>query len=70
IYYAAYHGSVRTLELLIEHEVDINQRIPEGTLLHLAAERDHPAVVSLLLEKGVRLDKRNSKGKTALEVAL
>ena len=70
IYYTAYNGNIHTMDVLIAHNVNINQKIPEGTLLHLASERGHTAIVGTLLNNEVNLNKRNSKGKTPLEVAL
>ncbi len=71
IYYTTYKGNVHTMNVLIDHGVNVNQKIREGTLLHLASERGHTAVVDLLLRNdAMKLDTKNSKGKTALEVAM
>jgi len=70
IYYTTYKGNVHTINVLIDHGVNVNQKIREGTLLHLASERGHTPVVVILLNNEANLNKRNSKGKTPLEVAL
>jgi ankyrin repeat protein len=58
------------MNVLIDHGVNVNQKIREGTLLHLASERGQTAVVQILLANEAKLNIRNSKGKTALEVAM
>jgi ankyrin repeat protein len=50
--------------------VDVNQKIPEGTLLHLAAQRGHVGAASVLIKKGAKLEMKNSKGKKPLDVAI
>ena len=70
IYYTTYKGNIHTMNVLIDHGVNVNQKIREGTLLHLASERGQTAVVQILLANEANLNKRNSKGKTALEVAM
>ena len=70
IYYAAYHGNHLVMKLFISYGEDVNQKIPEGTLLHLAAAKGHTAVADLLIYKGARLDTTNSRGENPLDVAI
>ena len=48
----------------------MTQKIPEGTLLHLAAAKGHTAVADLLIYKGALLDIPNSRGEKPLDVAI
>ena len=70
IYYATYNDRLQVIEILTKAEVDVNQTIREGTLLHLAAERGSVQVTRLLLENGVKLEAKNAKGLKPLDVAV
>ncbi|KAG6852937.1 hypothetical protein C0991_008009 [Blastosporella zonata] len=78
---AAYYGRNEMIELLLTKGAEINE-IPDypqmakserddglGTALHAAAEAGHVPAVKLLLQKGADLSLKNSRGKTALELA-
>lgn len=70
IYYATYYGNHLVMNLLISYGEDVNQKIPEGSLLHIAVEKGHTAVVDLLIHKGAQLDIKNSKGEKPLDIAI
>ncbi len=70
VYYAAYNDHPRVMEILFDHGVDVNLTIPQGTLLHLAAEKGHAATADLLIEKNARLEAKNSRGEKPLDVAI
>ena len=58
-------------ELLLSHNVDVectDKR--DWTPLRLAADRDHPNQVSLLLGKGANINASGSNGKTAFHLAI
>lgn len=57
--------------LIAWQEADINAANPTGnTALHIAAEKDLPRVVDVLLENNADIGKVNRQGQTALELAL
>lgn len=70
LYYAIYNDHFHVIQELTDKGVDVNQQIPEGTLLHLAAERGHVGAASALIRKGAKLEMQNSQGKKPLDVAI
>ncbi len=70
IYYSASQDHLRVMDELIRHGVNVNQKIPEGTLLHLAAEKGYVRAASILINKGAKLEMKNAKGKKPLDVAI
>ena len=70
IYYSASQGHLHVMDELIRHGVNVNQKIPEGTLLHLAAEKGYARAASILINKGAKLEVKNAKGKKPLDVAI
>jgi ankyrin repeat protein len=62
---------VNTLRVLLDAGVDIHQgNIRNETPLHVAATTGQPSVVTLLVERGARLDRKDSDNRTPLDVAL
>jgi len=62
---AAQHGHVEIVRLLLDAGEDMNRYNPEGnhghsTPLHQAAFAGHESVVRLLVERGARLDIRDT----------
>ena len=70
IYYSASQGHLRVMDELIRHGVNVNQKIPEGTLLHLAADKGYARAASILINKGAKLELKKTKGKKPLDVAI
>jgi len=70
LYYAIYNDHFHVIQELTDKGVNVNQPIPEGTLLHLAAERGHVGAASILIRKGAKLELKNAKGKKPLDVAI
>jgi ankyrin repeat protein len=70
LYYAIYNDHFHVIQELADKGVNVNQDIPEGTLLHLAAERGHVGAASALIRKGAKLELKNTKGKRPLDVAI
>lgn len=62
-------GNRVIVELLIAKGADINAQVFSQTPLHWAVSRGHKDIVELLIEKGADVDAKNSKGKTALQLA-
>ena len=59
------------LSVLLEHQADPNLATGDDhTALHVAAQNGHVANIRLLLEKGARLDPRQSEGYTPLLMAV
>ena len=54
---AAQQGLVSSVQLLLEHGADVNGRNVHGrSALYFAVKEDHPDVVAMLLEAGVRVN--------------
>jgi uncharacterized protein len=70
LYYATYNDHPQVMRILIKAKADVNQNIPEGTLLHLAAQRGSREGSRLLLEHGAELEVKNAKGQRPLDVAI
>lgn len=68
--YAAFHGHVAALPLLIAAGADLNREtIDHQTALHLAAKMKHAAIIAALIAAGADVRKGASGGKTVLERA-
>ncbi|KAF3005617.1 hypothetical protein E8E13_002525 [Curvularia kusanoi] len=73
LHWAAYHGNVEIVRLLLEAGADIEAETEDnGTALHIAAHEDHEDVVRLLLEEGASrcIEVEDCGHKTALDVAI
>lgn len=71
LHYAAYEGHVAVCRYLLEHEVDVDARAPNGsTPLMLAARQGHQEAVKLLLWEHADPKLVNQDGATALAWAL
>ncbi len=70
LYYAIYNDRFHVIQELTDQGVNVDQKIPEGTLLHLAAERGNVGAASALVRKGAKLELQNSKGDKPLDVAI
>ena len=67
LHVVAYWGLDKFLITLLQEGIDINSQDSYGaTALHLAAQRNHTAVVRLLVEKGAKVDMTNNRRETAL----
>lgn len=68
---AAQDGNEDRVKHLLDQGTNSNQTNDDGlTALHVAASKNHPSVVRLLLEKGrADIDRRNNDGETALALA-
>jgi ankyrin repeat protein len=65
--YAAYHGCLNAVQLLLQHGADIaTVDIKGNNALMLAARASNIAVAQLLLDHGADLRSTDSKGQTAL----
>lgn len=70
LHYAATHGHLAIMELLLELHAFIDAQSPNGTTpLMMAAHYGTPAAVKLLLEAGADIDMRNQLGLSALDFA-
>ncbi|KAK3036464.1 hypothetical protein RJ639_030063 [Escallonia herrerae] len=70
LHYAARHGDVDAVRLLVHRGYDVN--IPDGdgnTPLMLAAREGHAQMCELLISHGAFCDFKNGKGETALALA-
>ena len=68
---AAQDGNEALVQKLLDQGTNSNQTNDDGTTaLHVAASKNHPSIVRLLLEKGrADIDRRNKDGETALALA-
>jgi cytohesin len=67
---AALKGNIESLELLLEHNVDVNAADERGgTPLHLAARNSNPDCVSLLLQHGANVNAKAIDRSTPLHNA-
>lgn len=70
LHYAATHGHLAVMNLLLEHYAFIDAQAPNGnTPLMMAAYYGTPEAVKLLIEAGADLRLRNRAGQTALDLA-
>ncbi|AEG93072.1 ankyrin repeat domain-containing protein [Ramlibacter tataouinensis] len=70
LHYAATHGHLEVMDLLLEHHAFIDAESPNGTTpLMMAAHYGTPAAVKLLLEAGADVNMRNQLGLTAIDFA-
>ena len=69
---AAEHCNVELVELLLEHGVDVSNRVNcvRQTALHVAVRYDNVELVKLLLQHGFDVNKADGYGDTALHVAV
>jgi ankyrin repeat protein len=64
-------GAIQTIQLLLDHGIDINASNTSGlTALHRAAARGADKVVKYLAEHGAKLDAKNKDGFTPLDMAM
>jgi len=63
-------GNQAAVHRLLVMNVNVNYFHEGTTPLHLAAEKGYPDIVRLLISFGADFRKKNTEGKTALEVAL
>jgi len=70
LHLAAYHGFVKTAELLISKGADVEARCSRGVRpLHVAMDSDKPAVAKLLLAKGANVEAKTDRGNSPLHIA-
>lgn len=70
LHYAATHGHLAIISLLLENSAYIDAESPNGTTpLMMAAMYGTPAAVKLLLEEGADPQLKNQQGLTALQFA-
>lgn len=67
--YAAMHGNLGVVQLLLEHGVDVEAPWRNNTVLHIAAGRPDMAIVQLLLDYNADVHARSRQGLTALGIA-
>lgn len=70
LHYAATHGHLQIMRLLLDEHAFIDAESPNGTTpLMMAASYGTPEAVKLLIEAGADIHMRNQKGMTALDFA-
>lgn len=70
LHWAAIQGHWDVVEVLVEHDADVNAIGGDGgTPLHLASHHDRPDMIRLLLDQGADLSIQNRWGRTPLHVA-
>jgi len=61
----------QAVELLVERNVDVNASTDDGlTAIHLAAQAGLDSVVTVLAQHGARLDVKDKKGRTPVDMAM
>ncbi|XP_019770310.2 uncharacterized protein LOC109544510 isoform X1 [Dendroctonus ponderosae] len=70
LYIAASEGHEYVAEVLIANRANVNFVNMEGAPLHRAAAFGHVNVVSVLLRNGAKVDNKDKKKRTALELAV
>lgn len=71
LHYAATHGHLEVMALLLEHHAFIDAESPNGTTpLMMAAMYGTPQAVKLLLDAGADVAMKNQLGMTALDFAI
>lgn len=68
---AVNRGNEEMIELLLEHNVDLNAACKQGnTALHMAAEQGHRKIIRTLLHRRINSRTSNQYGATALQLAV
>ena len=63
--------ALEAVKAALDFGCDVNAAGPAGdTALHVAASRGYSSVIQLLVERGARLDSKNARGQTPLQIAL
>ena len=71
LYFAASHGDVKIINLLIEKGADVNEKFnKEATPLSAAADAGHLDACKLLVSKGADINHINSSGDSILALAI
>ena len=71
LHFAAEEGHKEIVELLINHNADLNKKTSNGcAALHFAAEEDHKEIAELLIAKGADVNAKDEEGGTALDWAI
>ncbi|GFR88538.1 ankyrin repeat protein [Elysia marginata] len=69
--YAAWAGSERATQILLQHGADVSERGPKDqTPLWMAASRGHASVVKVLIKAGAYTSCNDASGQSPLEVAI
>jgi quinoprotein dehydrogenase-associated probable ABC transporter substrate-binding protein len=64
-------GPIELARALLAHGADVNATDADGvTALMIAAARNNPAMISVLVQAGARLDLRSSEGRSARDIAV
>ncbi|KAH7109942.1 hypothetical protein EDB81DRAFT_954164 [Dactylonectria macrodidyma] len=67
IFFAVQSGNTECLDLLIQHSVDLDTRMPAGgTALHIAACYGHEDIVDMLIQAGADLEAKDQAGRSPL----
>jgi uncharacterized protein len=71
LHYAAFNGHADVIRYLIDKQVSVDARAPNGqTALMFAAKNDHLEVVRLLVSANADIQARDANGTTALSLAI
>ncbi|MBF0238336.1 MAG: ankyrin repeat domain-containing protein [SAR324 cluster bacterium] len=71
LHHAVYHQNIEVLQVLVQRGLDLNRQDEEGeTPLMIAARKNHKAAANYLMRHGAKLDLKNKKERTALQIAL
>jgi hypothetical protein len=69
--YAIHSDSVQTVEILVRHGADLNQKdLNRETLLHLAAREGQVRLIEYLVTKGLEVNAKTDIGETPLQWAV
>jgi len=70
LHYAVYYDDAGTVELLLEHQADVNATAANGwTPLHVACAGGHGDLVDLLIESGANVNAATDLGETPVVLA-
>jgi len=70
LHFAAFHGNMSLIKLLVKHGADVNAYNRQGiNMLHVSAQGDQPVSLAYFLDKGLDINSKDYRSSTPLHWA-